>query len=319
MKALQLVTSESPFFTQQVRALELNGVSCTTVSLPDRDGDRRDRASYLRFYARVLEESLGDYDVVHANYGLVGLFALAQPKRPVVLTLWGSEIMGHAAWLDEVSALAARRSDAVVAPSEAVSEHLKCPHSVVPFGVDATRFRPKPRADARDELGWDRDERVVLFPYDPDRDVKNHPLAERVVERVPQDVTLKAVYDAPHEDVPTYMNASDAVLVTSRRESGPMVVKEAATCNVPVVATDVGFVAESLDGVAHSHVCDGEDELVEGLANVLDADERSDGRERLEAASLERMGERLVEVYEDALERSTDRSAADRPSGRADA
>jgi len=319
VKALQLVTSESPFFTQQVRALELNGVSCTTVSLPDRDGDRRDRASYLRFYARVLEESLGDYDVVHANYGLVGLFALAQPKRPVVLTLWGSEIMGHAAWLDEVSALAARRSDAVVAPSEAVSEHLKCPHSVVPFGVDATRFRPKPRADARDELGWDRDERVVLFPYDPDRDVKNHPLAERVVERVPQDVTLKAVYDAPHEDVPTYMNASDAVLVTSRRESGPMVVKEAATCNVPVVATDVGFVAESLDGVAHSHVCDGEDELVEGLANVLDADERSDGRERLEAASLERMGERLVEVYEDALERSTDRSAADRPSGRADA
>ncbi|HMB51534.1 MAG TPA: glycosyltransferase family 4 protein [Natronoarchaeum rubrum] len=319
MNVLQLVTTESPFFTQQVRALEKNGVSCTTVSLPARGGERRSRSSYLRFYARILEESLGDYDVVHANYGLVGLLALAQPKRPVVLSLWGSEIMGHAEWLDEVSALAARRSDAVVAPSEAVSEHLECSHSVVPFGIDASRFQPTSRAAARDELGWDRDERVVLFPYDPDREVKNHPLAERVVERVPQDVTLKAVYDAPHEDVPTYMNASDAVLVTSRRESGPMVVKEAAMCNVPVVATDVGFVAESLDGVAHSRVCDAEDELVEGLASVLAADERSDGREQLEATSLEQMGERLVDVYEDVLERSADRATADRPSGRADA
>jgi len=109
------------------------------------------------------------------------------------------------------------------------------------------------------------------------------------------------------------------VLVTSRRESGPMVVKEAAMCNVPVVATDVGFVAESLDGVEHSHVCDSEDELVEGLATVLAADERSDGREQLEATSLEQMGERLVSVYEDALERSTDHATADRPSGRADA
>jgi len=31
------------------------------------------------------------------------------------------------------------------------------------------------------------------------------------------------------------------------------------------------------------------------------------------------MGERLVDVYEDVLERSADRATADRPSGRADA
>ena len=315
MNVLQLVTTESPFFTQQVRALEANGVSCTTISLSEKGEGRRSKGEYLEFYGRILRESLGEYDVIHANYGLVGAFALAQPRRPVVLTLWGSEIMGHAEWLDGVSARAARMSDAVVAPSRAVSEHLDVDHSLVPFPVDTDRFRPIPRDEARAELGWDPDERVALFPSAPSRGVKNYDLAERVVERVDGDVTLKAVYDAPYEDVPLYMNASDAVLVTSERESGPMVVKEAAACNVPVVATDVGFVEEVIGDVENSHVCDSEDALVRGLEAVLATDGRSDGRRHLEFEGVEQMGERLLGVYRDVLGQSARRPDAERAQG----
>jgi glycosyltransferase involved in cell wall biosynthesis len=337
MRVLQVVTTESPFFETQVEALERRGVSCTVVSLSGSGIDGRSVRDYGDLYRRVLSEATGDYDLVHANYGLVGPLALAQPRRPVVLTLWGSEIMGHAGWLDTVSAWAARHSDAVVAPAPAVAERLDCEHHLVPFGVDTDRFRPIPRADARVELGWDPDETVVLFPYPPSRTVKNYPLAEEVVDALPRGATLRVLDGVPHERVPLYMNASDAVLVTSRRESGPMVVKEAAACGVPVVSTDVGFAADVLDGVDESAVCSTRAELVEGLAAALDADRRSggdgddgddgggrddrvrdgtdggarDGRDAVDVPGLDEMGERLHAVYREALGRRGG-SAADR-------
>ena len=315
MRVLQLVTTESPFFEKQVEALERQGVSSTVVSLPQRGSDGRSIRAYGDLYRRLLSEVRGEYDLVHANYGLVGPLALAQPRRPVVLTLWGSEIMGHAGWLDAVSAWSARHSDAVVAPSPAVAERLDCEHRIVPFGVDTDLFRPIPREDARERLGWDPDEKVVLFPYPPSRTIKNHPLAEEVVDRLPREATLKTMDGIPYERVPLYMNASDAVLVTSRRESGPMVVKEAVACGVPVVSTDVGFVASVLDGVDGSAVCSSVGELVEGLTAALTAAETDAGRvdahdgRPAEVPGLDEMGERLVEVYREAVGRRGARTA----------
>ncbi|MFC7045291.1 glycosyltransferase [Halobacteriaceae archaeon GCM10025711] len=302
MKVLQLVTTPSSFFTKQVAALDERGVESTVVTVPGSGHAGRSPGDYLQFYREVLGAAVDDYDVVHANYGLTGLFALAQPRRPVVLTLWGSEVMGHAGWLDTASRRAARHADAVIAPSETLASALDVDHTVVPFGVDTELFRPIPRADARAELGWDDDETVVLFPYSPDRQVKNHPLAERVVDAVPHDARLQTISQVPYEQMPYYMNASDAVLVTSRRESGPMVVKEAAACNVPVVTTDVGFTREVLGDVTNSHVAASERDLVDGLATVLDGDGRSDGRTVVDATTLDQMGDRIRGVYDRVLD-----------------
>jgi glycosyltransferase involved in cell wall biosynthesis len=305
LDVLQVVTTTSAFFEQQVEALEARGVSCTTVSVPDADGTAATLDAYRRFYQRVLREGVGSYDLVHANYGLVGPLALAQPTRPVVLTLWGSEVLGESACLSAVSTAAARASDAVVLPSAPISEAFDVPHEVVPFPVDTETFRPMPRSTARAEVDWGTDAKVVLFPYHPDRDVKNYPRAERVVsavdDRLDEPVELRWICDVPHEDVPLYMNASDAVLVTSDHESGPMVVKEAAACNVPVVSTAVGFAPAALDGVSRSHVCESDGELADALATVLEADERSDGRSMLELPDRELTGERLHAIYRDVL------------------
>lgn len=322
MRVLQLVTTETTFFETQVEALNRQGVSCTTVSLPPRPEDGRSLLAYGDLYRRLLSRATTEFDLVHANYGLVGPLALAQPRRPVVLTLWGSEIMGAAGWLDAVSAWTARRSDAVVAPSTAISERLDCEHHVVPFGVDTDLFRPIPRADARDRLGWNRDADIVLFPYPPSRTIKNYPLAETVVERISDEVVLKTMDGIPYEKVPLYMNASDAVLVTSRRESGPMVVKEATACGVPVVSTNVGFVADVLDGVIHSAVCSSREELVEGLTAALSDAGRATEHDRFaesgldfDTLGLDRMGERLVDVYREAITR---RESGTRTEGVAD-
>ena len=305
MHVLQVVTTASPFFEQQVEALESHGVECTTVTVPETGTLVESADAYRRFYQRILSRGLDSYDLVHANYGLTGPFALAQPTRPVVLSVWGSDVMSDSTALTATTELAARGSDAVVAPSEAISESMSVPHEVVPFALDTERFRPVDRERAREAVDWNPDGHVVLFPYHPDRDVKDHERAERVITQVEElldePVDLRWIWGVDHDRVPLYMNASDAVLVTSRRESGPMVVKEAAACNVPVVSTDVGFVDAALDGVENSHVAGTDAGLVDALASTLQSDRRSDGRTETAFLTPDRMGERLADLYADVL------------------
>lgn len=299
LRVLQLATSDRAFFRQQVRALEARGVECAVVTVPN-EGEARGAREYLRFALRTLDRGLDDFDLVHANYGLTAPFAFAQPTRPLVLTLWGSDLMG-AGWLPRLSRAAARRADAVVVPWATLSLELdgRCDHAVVPFGVDTDRFRPIDRGEARERVGWPADERVVLFPYAPDRPVKDYPLAERTVARLDTDASLRVVDGVPHEAMPYYMNASDAVLVTSERESGPMVVLEAAACEIPVVSTDVGVAANVLGDVRNSHVVSDEASLAAALEAVLDDGGRSDGRAVLDDRGADRIGERLLAVYDE--------------------
>ncbi len=304
IRVLQLTSSMEPFFRQQVDVLEEHGVDCTTLPVPGtaRGDESRNVRNYAKFYRRTIAECRNDYDLVHVNYGLIGPIGLAQPIRPVVLTLWGSEVMGYSSPVDRLSRFAARRSDAVIAPSVAVSERLDCSHRVVPFGVDLDLFKPIDRREAREYLGWSQNDRIVLFPYDPGRTVKNHALARSVIDRTSVNAELKTVSGLPYHEMPYVMNACDAVLVTSRRESGPMVVREAAACNVPVVSTDVGFVSETLENVENSYVTDAESELVEAVDSVLRSVGRSNGREIVEQYDTERMGSELLSVYVDALD-----------------
>jgi glycosyltransferase involved in cell wall biosynthesis len=304
VRALHLVTTPRPFFNQQIEVLESRGVECTVVTVPEPDGETRGVGAYARCYGDLLAELRGGgYDLVHANYGLVAPLALAQPVRPVVLSLWGTDVYGRFGW---VADRLGRFFDARVAVSREMADRLPFGCRVVPHGVDFDRFSPVPRAEARAEVGWPRDRRQVLFPYDPDRDVKNYDRAERVVRRadeeLPVPVDLRAVHGVPHERVPWYMNAANALLLTSRWEGSPNAVREALACDLPVVSTDVGDVREQVEGVARSYVCADDGELVDRLVAVLRSGERSNGRETARRYSLSRMGDRLLEVYASVLD-----------------
>lgn len=303
LDVLQLVTTSRSFFDQQVRVLEERGVRSTVVEVPRTEAGRRP-SDFARFHARILRETAppSGYDLVHANYGLVGPLALAQPTRPVVLTVWGSEVMGYSRRLDRLTQFAARHSDAVIAPSRAVSRELDAPHTVIPFGVDTGLFRPIDRDEARTRLEWDADTRIVLFPYAPERAVKNYALAKRVVDRASIDAELRTVSGLDYEEMPYVMNASDALLITSERESGPMAIKEAAACDLPVVSTDVGFARDVLEGVRRCTVATTEAGLVGGLERALESAERSDGRAVIDHLGLDRMGERLLTTYLAAID-----------------
>lgn len=313
MRVLSLVTTpEKSFYEGEVAALEAAGVDLTVVPVPGENtaqstaaagSDYRSPTDYLRHAATTFRRSFGDYDLVHASYGLTAPAALAQPNLPVVLTLWGSDLMGR---FGPVTRWCARRSDAVIVMSEAMAEVLGRPCHVIPHGIDLSRFAPTPPGEARAELDWAEDARHVFFPYPRKRAVKDFPRAERVVararERLDAPVELHVAEGIPYDRMPLHMNAADAMLLTSRREGMPNTVKEALACNLPVVSTDVGDVAAWLADVEPSAVADSDDALADALVDVLSRRERSDGREAVRHLDWPRVADRIVDVYRSVLE-----------------
>ncbi|MFW5918641.1 MAG: glycosyltransferase [Halanaeroarchaeum sp.] len=309
MRVLNLITDPTVApFTQQVDALSAIGVEQTTIAVPGKrrtgeEGQRsRSIVDYLRFYPSVLRASLGDFDLVHANYGLTAPAAIAQPRLPVVVSLWGSDLMGG---LDWVSKWCSRRADATIVMSAEMQAELSTNSHVIPHGVDLSLFEPRSQRRARESVGWRLDAHQVLFPYPTSRPVKDYPRAERIVEaareRVDGPVVLQSLEYVPHETVPTYMNAADAMVLTSRREGSPNTVKEAMACNLPVVSTDVGDVRERLDGVRPATVSDTDEDLVAGLVDVLERGVDSNGREVAASLSLESMARAIRSVYESVV------------------
>lgn len=310
MDVLSLVTNRfAPFYVKQSTYLEKKNVSLTHLSPKQQSADHREQqdisrsiVDYAAMYPQILQESLNDYDVIHANNGKTAPFALAQQNRPVVLSLWGSDLAGR---YRRITKLCAKLCDEVIVMSEEMADELNRDVHVIPHGVDMDTFRPMSEKSTQEELGWDSDAKHVLFPYYPGRDVKNFPLAEEVVEQVqaefPEPIELHAVYDIDHDRMPIYMNASNALLLTSKREGFPNSVKEAMACNLPVVSTDVGGVTERLSEISNSYVGTSEEELVDYLIRVLKSGQRSDGRQHTDDLSLDQMADDILSVYRKAL------------------
>ncbi len=305
MRVLNLVPSEdASAYRGQVRALRERGVDCATLAVPGAHvpGEcSRSALDYLVHFGQTLRAARTDFDVVHANQGVVAPTALAAVGLPTVVSLWGTDLYGP---LRPVSRRCARLADATVVMSEAMADALDADCRVVPHGVDTEKFRPEPRTDAREKLGWGGGRRV-LFPYSPTREEKNYPRAERVVDaardRLDAEVELHTVTGVPHDEMPTYMNAADALLLTSDHEGSPNAVKEALACDLPVVATDVGDVSERLDGVSPSAVAATDDGLADALADVLASGERSNGRQHVEKLDRDWTARELEAVYRTAL------------------
>jgi len=307
VNVLNLVTTEeATFFQKQCSTLADRGIELETIAVPESPAadEHRSPISYARLVPRAVRRASDGFDLVHANNGLTAPAALAQSRLPVVVSLWGTDLFGR---FGAVSRVAARRADAVIVMTEGMAAALDTDAHVIPHGVDLDVFEPMPQSAARDRLGWRSDRYYVLFPYSKDRAVKDYPRARRVVDEaarfLDQPVELTTVSGVDHHDMARYYAASDALLLTSRHEGSTNAVKEALACDTPVVAVDVGDVAERVADTERSRVCRSDEELVAGLAEVLPSEGEPGGERRaVTDLGLDRMGERIESVYRSVLE-----------------
>ena len=256
-------------------------------------------------------------DVVHAHYGLSGWTARWQPA-PLVVSFCGDDLLG-APGADggltnksrvaiRMSLQAARRADAIVCKSRnlvAALEREMDRHRavVIPNGVDIARFHPGGRAEARQRLGLPPRTRLILFPHDPAQALqKRFGLAEAAVHELQKtrpEATLLHVSGVPPLEMPDYYRAADCLLLTSRTEGSPNVVKEALASGLPVVTVDVGDVRFWLERVEGSEIAAAEPvELAAAIARVLDRDTAVNPEPVLRDLDRATQAQRLLGVYE---------------------
>jgi glycosyltransferase involved in cell wall biosynthesis len=133
--------------------------------------------------------------------------------------------------------------------------------------------------------------------------VKRPALAEAAVaqmnqrERAPE---LHYLMGIPNADVPVWLNASDALLLTSLHEGSPTVVKEALACGLPVVSVDVGDVAERIEGIEGCHLAQPEPaDLAAKLGLVRQHAQRLNIGTRLDELSILSVAQKLKRCYEE--------------------
>ncbi len=305
MHVLQLVTNEdAPFFRQQIRSLESLGITSDIVSPNGTHSATESRSitAYARMTSQVATSSTDSYDLIHANYGLTAPAALVQRSTPTVLSLWGSDLLGS---MGPLSRYCATKVDEVIVMTSSMAEELPVSSHIIPHGIDMELFRPLPQMKVRERVGWESTGRHILFPYGPERRIKDFPKAASVVASVrtktDEPIYLHTLSNVPHEEMPYYYNASDLVLITSRREGSPNSVREALACNQPVVATNVGDIALHLDPVRTSHVCDSHGELIDRVLDSLRISDEPTGRMQAKTNSADAMAKKIKAVYMQAV------------------
>jgi glycosyltransferase involved in cell wall biosynthesis len=99
------------------------------------------------------------------------------------------------------------------------------------------------------------------------------------------------------------MNAADVLLVTSSHEGGPLVVREALACNLPIVSVDVGDVRKRISNLQGCVLCENNraTTIAEALVRVLERSLRVDGRDAISDMNQTDIARRIISVYEQAL------------------
>jgi len=238
---------------------------------------------YAASLARAVLRRRGQVDVVLGSWAYPDGFAAVVLARligvPAVIKLHGTDmnLVAHMAGPRAGLRWALPRASRVVAVSRPLAEAavaLGVPREridVVENGVDRELFHPRPRAQARAELGQATGDRCVLYVgrLEPRKGVLDLIAA---VERLGRaDLKLVLLGDGPLRDaceaaarrlsgrllvagarplpeVALWMAAADAVALPSHAEGMPNVVLEALSCGRRVVGTRVGGIPDLIDG-----------------------------------------------------------------------
>jgi glycosyltransferase involved in cell wall biosynthesis len=289
------------FVKDQVDSLKRAGVTVDVLFINGREHTLNYLWGILRFWWMLLNKR---YDIVHAHYAISGFVARLQFLYPVVVTYHGSEVLSHVPrWLEFLSRRGPRMFDRIIVVNSRQKELLDDDPKVevIPCGINFDEFNPIPRSEARTMLDLPVDKPLVLWAGEYWQYEKRFGLVEesmKVVQGRLPDAELVLVSGKPHSVIPTYMSACDVLVLTSRSEGSPMVIKEAMACNLPIVSTDVGDIAKVIEGVEGCYLVEPvAEDVAAKLFKVLERRERTRGREKIQYLGSGPITRRIIEVY----------------------
>jgi glycosyltransferase involved in cell wall biosynthesis len=155
---------------------------------------------------------------------------------------------------------------------------------------------------------WSKDLKHILFAGAFDNAVKDPQLAKAAMnelEKMGVKAELIELKGYNRDQVNALMYTCHALLLTSKTEGSPQVIKEAMACGCPIVSVDVGDVAERLSEVEGGFVLSTREPraIAEALQLALAFEGKTNGREKIIEMGLsnEQVAEQLLRIYEQLL------------------
>ena len=289
----------APFITEQVEAIEKQGVECRFFGV-----DGKGIVGYLRQIPK-LKKAIREFrpDIIHAHYGLCGLLANYQRRISVVTTYHGSDINAPSVLRFSRKSIRRSRFNIFVSQKNVDIARPQKDFALIPCGINLEDYPVLDKAEARRQMGLKPSGKYVLFAGAFDNPVKNASLAKAAMELVP-DAELLELKGFSRPQVAALMQAVDAFLMTSFTEGSPQVVKEALACGCPIVSVDVGDVKERIEGVDGCCISGRDpEELASSIKRALDFGGRTNGRQVIENNGLSNdvITARIISVYEHLL------------------
>ena len=329
-----------PFIEEQITALETLGVHVIRYGVTGKGiiGYQRELPALRRFIRAERP------DIIHAHYGLCGLLANLQRIAPVVTTYHGSDInvpsilrlSKIAMRLSKANIFVSKRNITLAGYSKDTSTAtIALPFRegygvgyLLPCGVNL----PRPWSEMQNQLvgpltlnQWvqsvlSKDVKNVLFAGAFDNAVKDPELAKEAIacynsamgngllaidDESNRPINLIELKGYNRDQVNALMYNCDALLMTSKSEGSPQVIKEAMACGCPIVSVDVGDVAERTNGVEGCYIVPTREpkDIAQALLLAIAYEGKTNGREKVIEMGLsnEQVAEQLIEIYEQVL------------------
>ena len=310
-----------PFIEEQIVALQQAGVEVIRYGVTGKGitGYLRERPALRRFIRAERP------DLIHAHYGLCGLLANLQRRVPVVTTYHGSDINKPsilrfskiAIRLSAYNIFVSKRNIAIAIRRKGEeAKRLSGKYELLPCGINL----PEPWSELQNKLvdqltlnQWvqsvlSKEMKNILFAGAFDNRVKDPELAKVAMSELEREgikVNLIELKGYNRDQVNALMYNSDALLMTSKTEGSPQVIKEAMACGCPIVSVDVGDVAERTSGVEGCYVVPSREpkDIAQALLHAIAYEGKTNGREKVIEMGLsnEQVAEQLVYIYKQCI------------------
>ena len=312
----------APFVEEQARALQLQGCEVVFFGVQGKG-----IWGYLRCLP-ALKRAIKQHqpNLIHAHYGLSGLLANLQRIVPVVTTYHGSDINKPnvlrfskiAMRLSVHNIFVSQRNVALaLSPNSLITYRLKKRYTLLPCGVNIPKPWSEMQTQRMEQLTLNQwvqeklqlDAKHVLFAGAFNNAVKDPELAKAAIHELESKgvkVELIELKGFNRDQVNALMYNCDALLMTSKTEGSPQVIKEAMACGCPIVSVDVGDVAERVEGVDGCYVVSSRKPaaIAEALQQALAFSGKTKGRQRIIEMDLSniQVAERLMAIYKQLVE-----------------
>ena len=298
-----------PFIEEQIAALQSIGVQVVRYGVTGKGV-----LGYLRELPALIRMIRNQHPtILHAHYGLCGLLAGLQRIVPVVTTYHGSDINVPKIRRFSKIAMCLSAHNIFVSKRNIELAHPKANHTLLPCGVNIPKLWSEMQHQWVGQLTLNqwvhellgkKDIKYVLFAGAFDNAVKDPELAKEAIALLTNEgikAELIELKGYQRDQVNALMYNCHALLMTSKTEGSPQVVKEAMACGCPIVSVDVGDVAERTSGVDGCYIVSTRNpkDIVEAMHQAFAFTGKTNGRERILEMGLsnEQVAKKLMEIY----------------------